>query len=816
MRREGDYFPLTRNGDWITTVLAPSELRMDDGNTPFRSRAAAETAARQVKAANPHAQVSVETLHDAGDEQHEYGVRVLERATYFHQSEREANLARPKIEEEMRQAYKDAGFDGQFDPKFISPPKMKLAFYNDLSRVPGDSRFLQDINRLEGAGQMDPAAANTLRQRYIESLPEFSYRKSTLRRENIRGASKEMLAGYARRLSSSAHYFSSVKHMPDLNKGWSQMVKARDATDESRHRDAGELLNYLSNHQKILSNRTNMSPLNRVAGALADMSSFLSLGFSPAYAITNATQPLMTTLPMLAAITNRAGEAVGMAEASRYMREAYGTQGASFFLKRGLTDTLNQFRRVAGQNAIGETQAESSAALFQQFTKSQAERDMIQHLYDRGSLDFAMLNSVEDAVSASAAGRTIRALHHASMALPQSVETMNRVVSALAAMRIAKEKLGLTDTDEIHTFVDNMVAESQGDYSRFNRPAIMNTGLGNLAFQFKIYTQNIYSLLVQNFAKALNRKGVYTREQQREGWRTLRNVLGMHMAMSGLNGLGPVYWGAKMAAAMAISVGTATGLVDKKDKDWKDTDSILRAMYRDMGREVFGEEGGQLTASVLERGLPRLLGVDLSDRIGIPTLADTRFAGTRQGEAAGDKLADYIMLGLGAPVSNLRRTVTGLEKLTNGDVQGFASAVLPSGPRNVMRGVQLARQGLVDTHGNLVDPTEQTNNWDVAQQLFGFQPAKVVDAYENRSERTDTRARISEARQDLLDRAARATDADEKLAVRADIRDFNRSAPAGVQIKASDMLSSARRHAEEKSGRLGKQDQAVQQYLDGD
>ena len=816
LRREGDYFPLTRDGDWVTTVLSPSELRLDEGDVPFYSRASAERAARQIKAANPHAQVSIEALHERGAENHEYGVRVLERATYFHQSEREANLARPQIEAEMRQAYKDAGFEGQFDPKFIAPPKMKLSFYEDMARVPGDSKFLQDINRLEAAGKMDPAAANALRNRYIESLPEFASRKSTLRRENIRGASSKMLAGYARRLSSSAHYFAAVKHMPDINRGWADMVKARDATDENRFREAGEILNYLRYHQQVLAKRTNLNGIGRVLGAVADASSFMSLGFSPAYAIINSTQPLMTTLPMLAALSDRAGNAVGAAEAARYLREAYGTQGAAFFLKRGLTDTLNQFRRAAGQHAVGDTQAQAATELFRQFARTQGERDMLQYLYERGSLDFAMLNSVEDAVSASAAGRTLRALHHASMAIPQSVETMNRVVSALAAMRVAREKLGMTDPDEIHAFVDNLVAQSQGDYSRFNRPAIANTALGNLAFQFKIYTQNIYSLLVQNFARAVNVKGAYTKAQQREAWRTLRNVLGMHAAIGGLNGLGPIYWAAKGGIALALAAGGATGLVDRKDSEWKDTDAVLRSLYRSLGREVFGDDAANITAAVMERGLTRLLGIDLSDRVGIPLVADARFANTSPRDTAGETLQKYALLAMGAPVSNGIRAANGLQALLQGDLGRFATQVLPSGPRSVLRGVQLAREGLVDTHGNPVDASEKVSNWDIAQQMFGFQPGSVVDAYEARSERNDTRERISLARQTLLDQAVQAQTPEERAELRKRISEFNESVPPGLAIKSSDVMSASRRKAQAQSGQLRRQDAAVQAYLDGD
>ena len=594
--------------------------------------------------------------------------------------------------------------------------------------------------------------------------------------------------------------------MRAISRAWEGMRKAARAEGFAQ---GDEVMNMLWRQQEALRARTSNGLFNTISNVITDASSLYSLGFSPAYVLMNSMQPWLVTAPVMSGYVNPAGKAVGMAKSTRYLKEAY--EGATgFFTKRGLNDFINEGRALAGAKGTRPSLQETSTQILDTFAKTDDEKAMLRDLLERGTLDFAWLNSLEDAMRGGVAGQKWANLQRLGMAFPQQIEAMNRVVTALAAYRLAKaEKLTDGSFAALAEFADDIVADTQLDYSRQNRPLAFNLPGLNVILQFKLYMQGMYMLMARSAAQSLAKRPQRRENETDEalaartkawqdartqGRRTFAYMMAAHAAAAGAAGLGPVAglakWGLMAFAAMTPD----------EDDDWKSGDQLLREMLTDL----MGERAGQ----VAERGLPVLLGADFSDRVGLPILFDDRFAQIREGDNAGTQMDKWVLYSLGAPYSNAKRVVSGIGSAVDGDFAAAAKG-LPAGVRAMATSVQWAKQGVVDRNGDTFIPREQLGWNELAMQALGVSPAATVRAYSERTEVKQTTARILEERKALLQADRTGKDVREKIRV------FNATVPRPFRIDSEDRDRSRTSKAARERGEASKQEASVRSMLGG-
>jgi transcriptional regulator with XRE-family HTH domain len=793
---EGPYFPMMRFGDWRVTVNLPSYfigVGGKEGADSFPTKTAAREELRNQRALNPGARLEI-VPDDGGG----YRVGVFQKGVYFYESQAAAEAARADIEREVREHYNARGVDfdaaqeamksltdeGEQD-LIISPAKPSNETRQE-SRAPS-AEFVREVQSLIRDNKMDPEVAAVLEQLAIEALPENSYRQALLPRQNVFGASKQMLRSYAHRFQGAAHHYSVVDHGKAINSNWQA---AWEAVNKG-YAPGGRVLNVLAAAQKAAADRTKATRANTVMNTITDASSLYSLGFSPAYVMTNALQPAVVSIPVMAGQVNpRTGRSVGIPKATRYFADAY--KGAmSFFSKRAMSDFINELQSLSGKRGTQKTLTETAHELLDRFSKNAAEKAMLESLLARGTLDFSWLNSLDDAMRGGAVGQKWANLQRLGMAFPQQVETMNRVVSALAAYRMAKDE-HLTDGSEaaLQEFADDFVADTQLDYSRMNRPLAFNKAGLNVLLQFKLYMQGIYMLFVRNIVSAFRGK---TPEERKQGKRTVAYMLVTHAAAAGAAGLGPAAAIAKLALVVF-----AMGTPDDED-DWKSGEQLMREMLQDL----FGEYGG----TVAEKGLPAILGVDMSDRVGLPVLADSRFANIREGDNAGQQMDKWVIYGLGAPYSNAKRVVAGAAAAADGDFTNAAKG-LPSAARAAVRSALWAKQGILDMDGDTLIGNDDLSWGDLTINALGLSPLATTRMYEERTELKQTAGRLVSARKDLLKRARMGED------VADEIREHNASVPKPFRISSEQIRQSKEAKGEREAGKLRRDEAAVKKMLD--
>jgi hypothetical protein len=222
----------------------------------------------------------------------------------------------------------------------------------------------------------------------------------------------------------------------------------------------------------------------------------------------------------------------------------------------------------------------------------------------------------------------------------------------------------------------------------------------------------------------------------------------------------------------------------------------------DLLQDVFGETAG----TIAEKGLPALIGLDMSDRIGIPNLLDDRFANIREGDNAATGMDKWLLYSLGAPYSNARRAVQGASDAFNGDMQAAAKG-LPSAARAMVRSAQWMAEGVVDNDGDQFIPRDQLHWGDLTIAALGLSPLTTSRAYQERTETKQTMARITNRRKELLQQARTGED------VGDDIASFNASVPKAFRITGEQLRKSKEAKGERDRGEVRKGEAAVRKLL---
>lgn len=798
--REGPYFPMMRFGEWIVSVNLPAFYVGQKGaveGVPFESKEKAREEMRNQRSLNPGAKVAVEPIGD-----NQYVVRVYQKGVYFFESEREAIAARAEIEAEARENYaaNDVKFDDAAaaladedgDNAIITAPKLAADYYNESKQ--GSDEFLNEVRALMREGKMDPEVAASLERLAIESMPEFSYRKSTLPRQNVFGASKNMLRAYAHRFQGAAHHYSNVVHAAPINASWSSLQDFAKTNPRAQ-----QIMNVLRENQQAVADRMEATTTNAVMNTVTDVSSLYSLGFSPVYVLMNSMQPWTVSLPVLGAMTTSAGKSVGLTKAAAYLGKAY--EGAvPFFTRRALADFVDEARAVAGKRGQNTTLQDSAKAILSKFAKTDGERAMLESLLERGTLDFSWLNSLEDAMRGGKLAHRWAAVQRMGMAFPQQVEAMNRVVTALAAYRIARDEKMVAENSEVllQEFADDVVAQTQLDYSRANRPLLFNRQFAGVLLQFKLYMQGMYVLMGTAVGQALKGR---TKQERVQGFKTFAYLMASHAAVAGAAGLGPIAGLAKLGLVVAAQ------FTEDDDDDWMSGEQLLSGMMKDL----FGENAGLIA----ERGLPALLGFDISDRVGLPVLADSRYANIREGDSASTAMDKWVLYSFGAPYANARRLVQGAadtkEAVVTGDADKLwdASRALPAGLRSLAQSARWYNEGVIDRDGDTFIARDKLGWNDLALQSLGLTPSEVSKAYRDRNEVKRTTAEIMKARSRLMQQARTGDD------VADEIREFNRSVPKSFHITREQLRRSREAKREREAGRVNDQEAAVRELIDG-
>lgn len=672
-----------------------------------------------------------------------------------HQSRKEAEMSRRELQQDLGVAY----------------------FNRAEERIGQEVAQLPDMAKLEAyLGPNLPAEVRgqvreMLAQAYFDALPEKSALKRMMKREGVHGEEEDMRRVFAASALSGAHHLSRLKYANDLSEAMVR-VSHEGKRDETMRMVGNEL-----RKRTALSMDNQQNPL---IDKVMQVSYFSHLGLSPAFILTNMTQVPMITAPWL-------GARHGFAKSVRAIADAF-------------SDTKDMLKATyAGKGVKDGWRSEFDWT--QKFRKGSDEDKLFNELLDRNLLDITM----EHDLSAVAEVRNTKMGEIIQIAnLPvRLTETANRAITGLAAYRLARADGKSHDQAVEHAA--KALSETQLNYSGLNTARHMQSVLGSkalarLMMQFRKFQQGMIYLVMKNAYDAVAAQGTSeaeTKELRRIARRTLAGIFGTTALMAGT--MGVPFMGTAFAA-----LAFAGGLMDDDDEPFDP-----EVAYRNFLADMLGPQ----MAAVMAKGLPTLLNMDLSKRVGMADLGSPLpFA--RMGGNGTETVNNVIGAMAGAWAGSVGTTLDGVALLANGDYAKAAEKIVPiKAAQNLIRGYRYNEDGLTNTKGEVVVPAEKFSPWDIALRTAGFSPMRESEYYEANNAVEGAKRAVQETRTKLLRDYAQARLRGEETAdIDEEIKAFNQRHPEGkvrIDYSAKQRAVQARRKMADERNDVGVREDAT-------
>lgn len=567
---------------------------------------------------------------------------------------------------------------------------LKKDYYRQLSPV--TEAFLNRIGDAVG-GALPEKQANAAReaivQIWLQSLPDTSAMRSELRRRRVAGFSTDMLRSFSKNAQTNAHYLSRLEHIDDLT---SELMAMETASKQPGVPLQGkELYNEMA-RRHVESLQYSDNPL---ANALSGIAFVWQLGVSPAFLLTNLSQPWMISMP--------------------FMSGRHGVYRSTAELGRAFKDTAA---------AVSSGIKSGDSKLFFEIDKSlftKEEQEMLTSAQKDGLLDITLEYDLS-AMSKGEQSKISRATRAIS-AVPHQVEVVNRVMTALAAYRMEVKKTG--DAAASTEYAKRVLDKTHIDYSATNAPSFLKPGFmggfGKVVFQYRKYQLGMLSLLANQMKSAL--KG------SPEAKRALLGMFLMHGTMAGAVGL-PL-----MGSAMFVA-----NLVQNAFGD-DDTPWDADVEFRNWLADVFGVEAG----AVIAKGVPMLAGIDLSSRVGMSDIgAPIRVL--RDNKKGRELWLEVLASGMGPTLGGLApQMVEAVSLMGSGEMLKGAEKAVPRALADPIKAYRTSSEGVTTGKGVVAVSADRVDTWDTALQALGIPPSIL-------SERAAAVAAVEDAKGELKER----------------------------------------------------------------
>lgn len=428
---------------------------------------------------------------------------------------------------------------------------------NDLRKqVPADfvARIEDLLKGIEGTQQTQ----DQVWQLYLQTMPDYSLRKSRIHRKGRAGFEEDALRAFASHMFHGSHQLARMKYSMELG----DLI---DQAEREAKRTRSPVRSGLVVEQARMNHDYVMNPTSNRISQVATQGAFMwYLAQSPAAALVNMSQTFIVAPAKLAAFYDN-GAAAGIPVALGYLNRAMFDLG------------------------MGRTFAEKSARV------TPEEKRAVSEAYRMGLITRTQSHDVAGIGDSGVKYSPTRAKLMAAMSFMfHHTERINREATFLAAYRMAKKR-GLDPKNAIRKAAD-LTWDSHYDYQNSSRPAIMHSNVGKTLLVFRNYSLNMLADLAYTAYEMINPRN----KQERREARTQMLGLGATLAFNaGIRGL-PLY-GLLMAIAGMFS-----------DDDEDPEVELKKTMLQYFPKQMVG---------IMMDGVPGYLsGVELSGRIGFGDL----------------------------------------------------------------------------------------------------------------------------------------------------------------------------------------------------
>lgn len=543
----------------------------------------------------------------------------------------------------------------------------------------------------QGDAKYAKQVADDLKELYLSKVADNSARAAGLKRGNVVGVKGEQaLMSFFMNGQNRNRMVSEALHGDAINVAQAKM--SREVKEATSPQQAKERQDFVNEFAKRRIQQMKNEP-SRVMDNLLQFNSAWRLLSSPAHYLQYISQPVTMALPIL---QGRFGYGSGWRELHAGLQDAIAIARQSSWTKPNISKHVNK---------VGDEVA---------MLKSLQARNILEHGVD--------LEAGRPAIYSDNAGSAAfhKAMGKLSM-IPRTLETHNRILSSLAAYRLAfkdataKGKSAVEAHEAGTKFATDTIMSAFGDYSAANAPRALASAnpVLRLATQYKKFHVLHGSMVVGLGHEAF--KGA-TPQERMVAKKSLAFMAGHYGVLAGAAGI---------PGAMLVASAFKHMFGDDHDKAM-DTESYLR--------EAMGPDNKDM-ADLLIHGVPGVMGFNLERKIGAGDIFDPLVKPLElANNAAHGEMPDRRQIGdaalavLGPTGGTAINMLGGVGQMMQGNWYEGLAAMMPKGIQDGLKAYGLATDGFVDKQGVQRVAPENLTTADVVGQAMGVTPKTVADA----------------------------------------------------------------------------------------
>ena len=419
-----------------------------------------------------------------------------------------------------------------------------------------DPNFVADVEDMIGDAGAGEAVMDAIWQRWLDTLPDMSVRRSRMHRKGTPGFDRDAFKAFGRQMFHGAHQLARLKFAQDMQQNLDDARReAANAEDPNR---AGIIVNEMERRNDFV-----MNPTGSAWSQWATSAAFVYyLAVTPAAAAVNLTQTSIVGIPILSAGFKNANVGTAAVALSKAARDFVSGRGEA--------------RRAA------DLTREEKAAMKEAYRRGTVDKTQSHDIAGVGETGIEY-NSTRQKVM----GYISWFFHHA--------ERMNREVTFLAAYRMARDN-GFDHDAAIEKAAD-LTWKTHFDYQNTSRPRLMQNDAAKVLLTFRNFQVNMLYRLFRDAHQSF--KGA-TPEERAEARGQLGGITLMLLTHAGIKGV----WG--YARGMSL-----LGMFADDGDD--DVEQALQSA-------LVGMFGKNIAGMMMNGVPGHLTGVSLSNRIGMPDL----------------------------------------------------------------------------------------------------------------------------------------------------------------------------------------------------
>ncbi len=509
---------------------------------------------------------------------------------------------------------------------------------------------------------------------FADSLADGDARQSSLPRLDVAGHESDMMKSFGAHAKAQAQQISWLEHGAEYAEGLRQAKEVGEAAGG----ELAHVYNHMAKHHLDITN-TSTTWFDRVQKEVTPVVSFFELTTNIAYHTTNATQPIMVSLPKIA------GDHGNYAEVFTKLMQNYKTA-------KGVI-------KLEWPNKLKPKLSLDFSSL------SKEHRELMEHLDARGLITTGLAEDLSSFDRANTGDKLANAAIDGTkdvmarvFEVSRLVEAYNRVSAAITAYDMAKKNPGrvarLYDDKNALDYAVKIVEETQGDFSSDAAPLLLKK-LPRIMVQFRQYqvmmAHAYYDAGTQAFAGA-------TAEERAAGVRTLTFLTASAGVMAGAVGL-----------PAANLVTTIYAMLAGADEPPEDIERVLR--------EQLGDDLGTLVA----RGFGGYIGVDFSTKLSQAHIFSA-FPFVDHDAPFTERIAEMVA---GPTGSVMDRWYKGGQFFGTGQTLKGIESFLPKGLRNATETFRYANEGYSLTNGDIVLQPQEFETKGLIGNLVGLTAGQV-------------------------------------------------------------------------------------------